>query len=370
MKRKKPPAVLETRGQAKAILARMRPAFRKHVQPHTRNRQGERLGGGSILNARWNHRLSRDLDVYVRLDTTEDGRRVLDKAASACGGYRIEHPQFRRIEFTRNEDNHVDVSFETPTPNGGEERAIVDNQPAWVLSTAQIMSGKLQGRGMTSPARDLFDIAVCNEADPEALEIAVNGLSEQRLNAILNIYKETREQYADEAAELDGIPEALKPIRTNPTAYAHNAVLDRKYERLVIRTNNGIAEIETRTRTGSRTRAYEDATVLQNGMEQEGINLFLKAQERNHEAVLHATVDGLWTKHKATVIDIQPEPLQHQKIPVAPISWKPPDRGTQPGPKTWPTIGDVPPNPATPPKPAKDAYAEQHRRHDRNGPVR
>ena len=52
MKRKKPPAVLETRGQAKTILARIRPAFRKHVRPHTRNRQGERLGGGSILNAR------------------------------------------------------------------------------------------------------------------------------------------------------------------------------------------------------------------------------------------------------------------------------------------------------------------------------
>ena len=34
------------------------------------------------------------------------------------------------------------------------------------------------------------------------------------------------------------------------------------------------------------------------------------------------TVDGLWTKHKATVIDIQPEPLQHERIPVAPISWK------------------------------------------------
>ena len=69
MTKKKPPT-LNTRGQAKKILARIRPAFRKHVQPHTKDQQGERLGGGSILNARWEHRLSRDLDIYLRLAAT------------------------------------------------------------------------------------------------------------------------------------------------------------------------------------------------------------------------------------------------------------------------------------------------------------
>ena len=76
MTRPKGQEALETRGQARDILARMRPAFRNHVKPHTENGEGERLGGGSILNARWNHRLSRDLNVYVRLRTTDDGRRI------------------------------------------------------------------------------------------------------------------------------------------------------------------------------------------------------------------------------------------------------------------------------------------------------
>lgn len=77
----------------------MRPAFREHVRPHTRDRTGELLGGGSILSARWDHRLSRDLDVHLHLSTTEDGRKVLDRAAAACGGYRVDHPEFPRIEF-------------------------------------------------------------------------------------------------------------------------------------------------------------------------------------------------------------------------------------------------------------------------------
>ena len=146
-----PTDALQTRGQAREILARMRPAFRQHVRPHTRDQTGELLGGGSILSARWDHRLSRDLDVYLHLSTTEDGRKVLDRAAEACGGYRIDHPKFPRIEFERNQDNHIDVSFDPPRPRGSERTTIVDGEPAVVLSTAQIISGKLSGRGMHGP---------------------------------------------------------------------------------------------------------------------------------------------------------------------------------------------------------------------------
>ena len=66
MNPKKPADVLHTKGQPKRILARMRPAFREHVRPHTKDKAGEQLGGGSILSARWDHRLSRDIDVHLR----------------------------------------------------------------------------------------------------------------------------------------------------------------------------------------------------------------------------------------------------------------------------------------------------------------
>ena len=274
MTRRKTPETLRTKGQAREILARMRPAFREHVKPHTRNGEGERLGGGSILNARWNHRLSRDIDVYVNLETTEDGRTVLDRAAAACGGYRIEHRTFRRIEFERNKDNHVDVSFGKPTPAEGEQAAVVDGEPALVLSTAQIMSGKLQGRGMTAPGRDLLDIAACREADREALEIAVNGLPDENIRAILKVYQELEAAYAKETAGLEGVPDGLKPILENPTAYAGNAVQDARYESFEIRTHGGVAEIETATREGARVRTYQNAEQLQSGMERDGVNAF------------------------------------------------------------------------------------------------
>ena len=41
MTKPKGPEALETRGQARDILARVRPAFRDHVRPHTENGSGE-----------------------------------------------------------------------------------------------------------------------------------------------------------------------------------------------------------------------------------------------------------------------------------------------------------------------------------------
>ena len=305
----------------------MRPAFHDHIKPHTHNKEGARLGGGSILNARWDHRLSRDIDVYVNLDTTEDGRTILDRAAKACGGYRIEHVAVRRIEFERNKENHIDVSFGKPTPTKGEETAVVDGEPALVLSTAQIISGKLQGRGMTAPGRDLLDIAACREADPEALEIAVNGLPDKTVRGVLKVYQAMESVYAKETARLDGVPEGLKPVIENPTAYAGNAIQDARYERVDIRTRNGVVEIETATGERSRVRRYENAEQLQAGMERDGINAFLTAQVRDQQAVLNATVDALWAGHDELVLRIKPEPLARARADVPALTWRPSRHG-------------------------------------------
>ena len=327
MKGPKRRQTLETRGQSRDILARVRPAFRDHVKPHTDNGEGARLGGGSILNARWNHRLSRDLAVYVRLRTTDDGRRILDRAAEACGGYRIEHPTFRRIEFERNRENHVDVSFGEPTPSEGEETVIVDGEPARVLSNAQIMSGKLLGRGMTAPARDLVDIAACGVADPEALEIAVNGLDDEKASAILRVYEEMAEDYAKESANLEGVPPGLEPVLEDPTGYAGKAVRTARYERVEMRTRGGAAEIETTTQAGTRTRRYEDAERLQQGMERDGVNAFLTAQVRDRHAVLDAMVDALWSGQNTTVLIVEPERLKMAPAEVPELEWRPEGSG-------------------------------------------
>lgn len=329
------PKRLTTQGQPRKILARMRPAFEEHVRPCTRDREGERLGGGTILSAQWNHRLSRDIDVHLKLRTREDLRELLDRAAGACGGYWIDHPQFRRIEFERNKDNHIDISLNPPTPKAGEHTAVVDGVPILILSNAQIMAGKLTGRGMNSPVRDLFDIAVCAKADPEALEVAVNLLPDEDADSILKIYELTSAQYANEASDLEVVAQELKPLCENPAPYARNAILDAKYREMTLRTADGTAEATTRTGFGERCRHYRTAEELADGMERHGFNGFLQAQYRDHEAVLEDTKNYMLDRRDAVVIAVRPRSLDHDRIDIPEIAWSPPEgdgRGFGPGP--------------------------------------
>lgn len=372
MSSKTKPENLTTRGQAKNILARIRPAFREHIRPHTKDGKGEQLGGGSILNARWHHRLSRDLDVHLQLSTMEDARALLDRAAAAAGGYRIEHPRFPRIEFERNKDNHVDVSVSAPKPGHDEKTAIVDGEETIVLSTAQIMTGKLGGRGPRAPVRDLVDIAVCRIADPEALEVAVNSLDEETLNGILKIYKETRKVYEQATEELEDVPATLQPVVANPTAYATNAILESKYQRFEIHTRNGAARIQTTTIDGTRTRSYTTAEELRDGMERDGINSFLTAQQRDKDAVLNTTIDAIWARRDTKILRINPERLQHGKRLTRELTWTPPqdrtrcdDRDKPSGAVApdGPTLDPLPQtvNPPSPPAPAAGSADAQDR---------
>ena len=223
-----------------------------------------------------------------------------------------------------------------------------------MLSTAQIMSGKLWGRGMHGPARDLVDIAACGKADPEALEIAVNGLPEKSLNAILTIYKETERQYRKDAGQLEGVADDLAGVIDNPTAYANNAILAAKYARFEIRTHDGAVEIETTTGEGTRTRRYDSAEALQAGLERDGVNAFLEAQERDAAAVLDATIDALWMNRSETVIRIEPEKLTHERENVPPIEWTPAKQGKESGERERDSqqkvqIGDQAPEPQNAP---------------------
>ena len=65
----------------------------------------------------------------------------------------------------------------------GHAVAEVEGLQAAVQPSGAILRGKLHGRGYGTPSRDLLDIAVAAEAEPEAVETAVNTLSAAELDA-------------------------------------------------------------------------------------------------------------------------------------------------------------------------------------------
>ena len=140
------------------------------------------LGGGTVLAARWFHRQSNDVDIFMprsvpfrQLRESVDPR--FARAMKARGAQSIiEGTSSIKIwmnDATRIEISHLD-SLPAQTPHWMD----VDGYKVCVASNAQIMTGKIKGRSHHSPIKDIFDAAVASVVDPEALAIAINSLDE------------------------------------------------------------------------------------------------------------------------------------------------------------------------------------------------
>ena len=121
------------RGIVHAIPAEM---FARSIPPH--------LGGGTILAARWKHRISTDIDMHLPdrntlIDLLQDNDRnivnQLGGAPDAVAGGRV------KIAF---EHGFLDISTFRPDPPYGHAVATVDGRPETVLSSHQILRGRLE----------------------------------------------------------------------------------------------------------------------------------------------------------------------------------------------------------------------------------
>ena len=144
-----------------------------------------KIGGGTVLAARWSHRESVDLDVTVNA-----GSAMPALFAGPTNDFEAQLRQRGGSSFTVDRDRctirfstgKLDLSALDPIPSDGHVDALVDGEPAVVLSTAQILCGKLQ-RATRSPVRDVFDVVVAGKLDPHALAIAANTRTARELEA-------------------------------------------------------------------------------------------------------------------------------------------------------------------------------------------
>ena len=141
------------------------------------------IGGGTVLSARWNHhRRSHDIDLTVGENTRihlledEDGSGFAQRMTELGG--KIEFWPARRliqVKFGEPPNNSgLDIWGHELQLSGAEERARIDGREETVLSTAQVLWGKV-ARGDRALPRDVYDIVEAARRDPEALGIAEAG---------------------------------------------------------------------------------------------------------------------------------------------------------------------------------------------------
>ena len=197
-----------------------------------------RLGGGTTLAARWQHRRSTDIDITVpvgtglgRFDPNRDP--ALVERMAAAGATHV-HVRFRSFTFMFPNGN-VDLVEMDPQLRVGHAWAEVDGLPMEVYANAQILCGKLAGRGNILPERDIFDIAVAAEIDAAALSAAVNHLDADYRREIVHRIRAQADQYRSTAeTAIDAASSRWQPLLSSAPATAAAAIEAAVYAPVVV----------------------------------------------------------------------------------------------------------------------------------------
>ncbi|MBU3563196.1 nucleotidyl transferase AbiEii/AbiGii toxin family protein [Polynucleobacter sp. Tro8-14-1] len=126
------------------------------------------FGGGTVLMFRYQHRLSKDIDIFVP-DPQYLGfvtPRLSDVAAAVSTDYVEDQSSYVKLIRPEGEIDFVASPNLTEAPF---EMWNIGGQHIRVETAAEIVAKKLWHRGDRASARDLFDLSLVIEREPEAL---------------------------------------------------------------------------------------------------------------------------------------------------------------------------------------------------------
>lgn len=128
------------------------------------------FGGGTVLMLRHEHRFSRDIDLFVP-DPQYLGYVTprLSEVAETIAAEYVEQGNFVKLVLEAGEIDIVASANLTANPYEVWE---IMGRPVNVETSAEIVAKKLYHRGYAGTARDLFDLAVVIEVEPDALRTA------------------------------------------------------------------------------------------------------------------------------------------------------------------------------------------------------
>ena len=237
-----------------------------------------KIGGGTVLGARWNHRESTDLDLTVNAGSAIPALSAgagsdFESEIGQRGGYAIAFDRDRcTVRFSTGK---LDLCALDPTPREGHAPALVDGKPAVVLSNAQILCGKLR-RANRSPVRDVFDIVVAEKLDPYALAVAANTGTARDIEAIAAAWRTSNSAFTYNAPlDLSGVQPEFAGDLTSLGHAAAAALTGARYERVRLYTDGDVGFVETSTRNGLERKLTVDPTRIDEFFEANGLNHYL-----------------------------------------------------------------------------------------------
>jgi len=165
------------------------------------------FGGGTVLMLRYQHRHSKDVDIFVP-DPQYLGYvspRLSEVAEEISPDY-VEGAGYVKLIRPEGEIDFVASSSLTPSPF---ETWKLLGRPVRVETAAEIVAKKRWHRGDQAAARDLFDLSLVIEREPDALTAAAAHLVRHRAAFV--------EQLTRRAAVLRAQFDAIDALKYRPT---------------------------------------------------------------------------------------------------------------------------------------------------------
>ena len=220
--------------------------------PDEANRPRWFMTGGAVLGTRWGgHRQSPHVDVQIlprqagqtSLGLIEMTRgwlpwfrpvRRLDARMRAIGAWCELAEHGHRLYWFffpgRNVLPHpkgakLDLFERSTAPRWPVVVTTIGSDKLWTASTAQILHGKLSGRGHLAQARDLFDVAVARHVEPDALRSCLPFIAQADVESLIERWRSKQADVTIDAVQtLSGIADEWAHVARDPVKHAVEAL--------------------------------------------------------------------------------------------------------------------------------------------------
>lgn len=218
----------------------------------------KRIGGGTVLAARWGHRRSTDIDIVV--GGTLSLKRLSSTIAKEIGGIVTINYADRIVVETNT--GKLDVNRAPTEPGISNTRARISGRTETVLSTTQILRGKLKRALRRRRARDAYDIirATKDEDGDKSLTSAYGLIDERQKATILTALRTNNVTLKDDA---DAALEPTEPVTVDlnelgTTAADVLAAHELERVRITLNKNQVVTVRETANHQSYKDAAHPD----------------------------------------------------------------------------------------------------------------
>ena len=206
------------------------------------------MGGGTVLAARWKHRLSMDIDLVLpEIEDLNDWMvgRQLDITARTGGELMKTDPTHITVAL---EHGVLDIACFDPRPPGLELEQDVMGESCHVMSNTQILRGKIERTRTRPTRRDGYDLGVAARVDATAVAEAVNAVPGHAIMKCIQNMAEHKEGLDDDAKQtLKGVPSEYQDIAEDVRRHMAAAITGALYTGIQIDVEGDTTRVRRKT---------------------------------------------------------------------------------------------------------------------------